>query len=103
MIKSFFLSGYTLAYRLLLANIFCTLLFAKDPVYMNMTPFEAAKAWHNYQDSNVVETFRQYRKFIHAFAGKFPLDFIRKRAEEAAYHRVDSQQKVINILNSTLY
>ena len=45
--------------------------------------------------SNVVETFRQYRKFIHAFAGKFPLDHVRKRAEEAAYHKVDAHEKVI--------
>lgn len=62
---------------------------------MNMSPYEAAKAWHNYQDSNVVETFRQYRKFIRAFSGKFPMDYIRKRAEEAAYQAVDSQSKVI--------
>lgn len=71
------------------------MLFAKDPDYMNMQPNEAAKAWHNYQDSNVTETFRQYRKFIHAFSGKFPLDFIRKRAEEAAYYKTDSQEKLI--------
>ncbi len=71
------------------------MLFAKDPDYMNMQPNEAAKAWHNYQDSNVTETFRQYRKFIHAFSGKFPLDFIRKRAEEAAYYKNDSQEKLI--------
>jgi soluble lytic murein transglycosylase len=93
--KSFFSTGYTVAYRLLLANIFCIMLFAKDPDYMNMQPNEAAKAWHNYQDSNVTETFRQYRKFIHAFSGKFPLDFIRKRAEEAAYYKTDSQEKLI--------
>lgn len=62
---------------------------------MNMSPYEAAKAWHNYQDSNVVETFRQYRKFVRAFSGKFPMDYIRKRAEEAAYQAVDSQEKVI--------
>lgn len=62
---------------------------------MNMSPYEAIKAWHNYQDSNVTETFRQYRKFIHAFAGKFPLDYIRRRAEEAAYKHTDSQKKVL--------
>ena len=62
---------------------------------MNMSPHDAIKAWHNYQDSNVTETFKQYRKFIHAFSGKFPLDHIRKRAEEAAYYKVDSQEKVI--------
>ena len=71
------------------------MLFAKDPDYMNMSPHDAIKAWHNYQDSQVTETFRQYRKFIHAFSGKFPLDHIRKRAEEAAYYNVDSQEKVI--------
>jgi len=95
MIKSFLLTGYTLTYRILLANIFCLLLFAKDPDYMNMSPYDAVKAWHNYQDSQVTETFRQYRKFIHAFSGKFPLDHIRKRTEEAAYYKVDSQEKVI--------
>jgi len=71
------------------------MLFAQDPDYMNMSPREAIKAWHNYQDSNVTETFKQYRKFIHAFAGKFPLDYIRKRAEEAAYNNTDSQEKTI--------
>lgn len=71
------------------------MLFAQDPDYMNMSPYDAIKTWHHYQDSSVDETFRQYRKFIHAFAGKFPLDYIRKRAEEAAYKKVDSQEKVL--------
>ena len=62
---------------------------------MNLSPHDAAKAWHFYQDSNVVETFEQYRMFIHAFAGKFPLDHIRMRAEEAAFKHTDSNQKVI--------
>lgn len=60
-----------------------------------MSPYDAVKTWHYYQDSNITETFRQYRKFIHAFSGKFPMDYIRKRAEEAAYQNVDSQEKVI--------
>ncbi len=71
------------------------MLFAKDPDYMNMSPYEAAKTWHNYQDSNITETFKQYRKFIRTFSGKFPMDYIRKRAEEAAYSKVDDQGKVI--------
>lgn len=62
---------------------------------MNLSPHDAAKTWHYYQDSNVVETFEEYRKFIHAFAGKLPLDFIRKRAEEAAFKYTDSYQKAI--------
>ncbi len=62
---------------------------------MHMPPFEAAKAWHYFQGTNVVETFRQYRKFIRAFSGKFPLDHVRKHAENAAYRKVDSQKKVI--------
>ncbi len=62
---------------------------------MNLSPHDAAKVWHYYQDSNVVETFEQYRKLIHAFAGKFPLDHIRKRAEEAAFKHTDSNEKVI--------
>ena len=79
----------------MLANIICLSMFAKDPDYMSMNYYDAAKTWHYFQDSNVVETFRQYRKFIHAFAGKFPLDHVRKRAEEAAYHKVDAHEKVI--------
>ncbi len=62
---------------------------------MSMSPYDAVKTWHYYQDSNITETFRQYRKFIRAFSGKFPMDYIRKRAEEAAYNNVDSQSKVI--------
>ncbi|MEI6628316.1 MAG: transglycosylase SLT domain-containing protein [Alphaproteobacteria bacterium] len=62
---------------------------------MNLSPHDAAKVWHYYQDSNVVETFEQHRKLIHAFAGKFPLDHIRKRAEEAAFKHTDSNEKVI--------
>ena len=93
--KSFSLQFLTLAYRILLANIFTFSIFAATPDYMNLSPYDAAKAWHHYQDSNIVETFRQFRKFIRAFSGKFPLDHIRKRAEEAAYKRVDSNQKTI--------
>ncbi len=70
-------------------------MFAQTPDYMNLSPHDAAKAWHYYQDSKVIETFEQYRKFIHAFSGKFPLDQIRKRAEEAAFKHVDSNEKVI--------
>ncbi len=62
---------------------------------MSLSPHDALKKWHYFQDSNVVETFKQYRQFIHAFAGKFPLDHIRKRAEEAAYQETDSQSKVL--------
>ncbi len=70
-------------------------MFAEDPDYMNLSPNDAAKTWHYYQDSNVVETFEQYRKFIRAFSGKFPLNHVRKRAEEAAYKHVDSNLKTI--------
>lgn len=62
---------------------------------MDLSPHDALKKWHHFQDSNVVETFKQYRQFIHAFSGKFPLDYIRKRAEEAAYQETDSQSKVL--------
>lgn len=62
---------------------------------MNLSPHDATKAWHYYQDSNVSETFEQYRQFIHAFSGKLPLDHIRIRAEEAAFKYIDSDQKAI--------
>ncbi len=62
---------------------------------MDLSPKEALKQWHAFQDSNVVETFKQYRQFIYAFAGKLPIDNIRKRTEEAAYQATDSQSKVI--------
>jgi GTP-binding protein len=41
----------------------------KDPDYMNMNPHDAVKSWHYFQGTNVIETFRQYRKFIHADNG----------------------------------
>ena len=62
---------------------------------MDLSPRDALKKWHHFQDSNVVETFKQYRQFINAFSGKLPLDYIRKRAEEAAYQEADSQSKVL--------
>ena len=62
---------------------------------MNMPPYEAVKEWHCLQGKNVSGTFKKYRGFIRAFSGKFPLDHVRRHAEEAAYRDVDSQSKVI--------
>ncbi len=62
---------------------------------MKQSPKEVTKEWHHHQDSYVDETFEEYRKIIHKLAGKFPLDYIRKRAEEAAFKHTDSNEKAI--------
>src|SRR3989338_5321976 len=85
----------TLTYVALIAKLVYAPIYGKEVNYMDLSPKDALKQWYAFQDSNVVETFKQYRQFIDAFAGKLPIDSIRKRAEEAAYQSTDSQSKVI--------
>lgn len=61
---------------------------------LDLSPPEALKLWHHYQDSNVKESFRGYRHFIRAFSGKLPLLSIRKQAETAALNENQNPMKV---------